>query len=223
MDSDSERSHASDLRRETSMTTRLRDCVALSGSASPGVRGREEAAGRSLNVEGSAVTRASGCTTPWTSGDSRLARTADAASVRRISVPASAALAPSPGPGEDRPMTSSPTATQTLAFAVPILPGKTDADRAAMESCRSGERQADHAASRARAGITRESVWIQSTPGGDVAVVVLEGDDIGAAMGTLATSQEPFDTWFREVLKDVHGIDPSEGFPPPEQVMDYRA
>jgi hypothetical protein len=66
-----------------------------------------------------------------------------------------------------------PTATQTLAFAVPILPGKTDVDRAAMESCRSGERQADHAASRARAGITRESVWIQSTPGGDVPVVVL--------------------------------------------------
>jgi len=57
-----------------------------------------------------------------------------------------------------------------------------------MESCRSGERQADH-----------------------------------AAMGTLATSQEAFDTWFREVLKDVHGIDLSEGFPPPEQVMDYRA
>ena len=76
-------------------------------------------------------------------------------------------------------MTSSPTATQTLAFAVPILAGKTDVDRAAMESCRSGERQADHAASRARAGITRESVWIQSTPGGDVAVVVLEGHDIG--------------------------------------------
>jgi hypothetical protein len=35
---------------------------------------------------------------------------------------------------------------------------------------------------------------VQSTPGGDVTVVVLEGDDIGAAMGTLATSQEPFDT-----------------------------
>jgi hypothetical protein len=43
-----------------------------------------------------------------------------------------------------------------------------------------------------------------------VAVVVLEADDIGAAMRTLATSQEPFDTWFREVLEDVHGIDLSE-------------
>jgi hypothetical protein len=120
-------------------------------------------------------------------------------------------------------MASSPVATQTLAFAVPILPGKTDVDRAAMESCRRGERQADHAASRARAGITRESVWIQSTPDGDVAIVVLESDDIGAAMGTLASSPEPFDAWFRELLVDVHGMDLSESFPPPEQVMDYRA
>jgi hypothetical protein len=113
--------------------------------------------------------------------------------------------------------------TQTLAFAVPILPGKTDADRLAMESCRSGERQADHAASRARAGIARESVWIQGSSDGDMAVVMLEGKDIGAALGTLATSQEPFDTWFREVLKDVHGLDLSAAFPPPEQVIDYRA
>jgi hypothetical protein len=120
-------------------------------------------------------------------------------------------------------MTSSPTVTQTLAFAVPILPGKTDADRAAMESCRDGDRKADHAASRTRAGITRESVWIQSTPGGDVAVVVIEANDAGAAMGALASSQEPFDVWFRDVLKDVHGMDLSEGFPPPEQVMDYKA
>ena len=115
------------------------------------------------------------------------------------------------------------TTSQTLAFAVPICHDKTDADRAAMESVHSGERQADHAASRARAGITRESVWIQSTPGGDVAVVVLESDDIGTALGTLASSQEPFDAWFREVLQDVHGIDLAEGFPPPEQVLDYRA
>ena len=113
-------------------------------------------------------------------------------------------------------------ATQTLAFAVPILPGKTDDDRAAMASVHDGDRKADHAASRARAGITREAVWIQSTPAGDIAVVVLEGDDIQAAMGAFATSEDPHDVWFREVLADVHGIDLAEGFPPPEQVLDYR-
>jgi hypothetical protein len=130
---------------------------------------------------------------------------------------------PHPKNETDRAMATTPAAPQTLAFAVPILPGKTDADRAALASCRDGQRKADHAASRGRAGVTRESVWIQSTPGGDVAVVVLEAADVGAAMGTLASSQDPFDVWFRDLLMDVHGMDLSDGSPPPEQVMEYRA
>jgi len=111
---------------------------------------------------------------------------------------------------------------QAIAFAAPILPGKTDADRDALASCAQGDRRVDFDASRKRAGITRESVWIQNTPGGDVAVVVIEAPDVQAAMGALATSQEPFDRWFREHIKDVHGMDMSEGFPPPEQVLDFR-
>lgn len=63
---------------------------------------------------------------------------------------------------------------QTIAFAAPLLPGKTEADREALASCANGDRRAEDEASRRRAGITRESVWIQSTPGGDVAVVVLD-------------------------------------------------
>jgi hypothetical protein len=78
---------------------------------------------------------------------------------------------------------------QTMAFVAPILPGKAQSDREAMESCAHGDRQADHQASRMRAGITRESVWIQSTPDGDVVVVVLEAPDVQAAMEAVATSQ----------------------------------
>jgi hypothetical protein len=111
---------------------------------------------------------------------------------------------------------------QTIAFAAPILPGKTQTDREAIESCARGDRQVEYQASRKRAGIERESVWIQSTPGGDVAVVLIEAPDIQAAMGSLATSEDPFDRWFRENIKDVHGIDLAEGFPPPEQVLDFR-
>jgi hypothetical protein len=112
---------------------------------------------------------------------------------------------------------------QTIAFAAPLLPGKTDADRAALQSCASGDRRAEHEASRKRAGITRESVWIQSTPAGDVAVVLLEAPDIQAAMGAMATSDEPFDQWFRQHILDVHGMDLTEESAPPEQVLDYRA
>ena len=58
--------------------------------------------------------------------------------------------------------------------------------------------------------------------GGDVAVVVIEAPDIQTAMGALATSDEPFDTWFREHIQEVHGMDLAEGGPPPEQVLDFR-
>jgi hypothetical protein len=111
---------------------------------------------------------------------------------------------------------------QTIAFAAPILPGKTQSDRDAIASCAHGDRQADYRESRRRAGIERESVWIQSTPGGDVAVILIEAPDIEAAMGALATSEDPFDRWFRGNVKDVHGMDLAAGFPPPEQMLDFR-
>ncbi len=112
---------------------------------------------------------------------------------------------------------------QCIAFAAPLLPGKTEADIAAMASVTSGERRADHEASRRRAGIARESAWLQRTPEGDVVVVLIEADDVAAAMGTIATSTEPFDVWFREHIKDAHGMDMAEGFAPPEQLLDFRA
>jgi hypothetical protein len=112
---------------------------------------------------------------------------------------------------------------QTIAFAAPLLAGKTDADRDALAACGSGDRSADHRASRERAGITREAVWIQSTPDGDVAVAVIESPDIETAMGAPATSDDPFDVWFRGHIMDVHGMAITEESAPPEQVLDYRA
>jgi hypothetical protein len=111
---------------------------------------------------------------------------------------------------------------QCIAFAAPMLPGKTETDRVAMLSCSQGERKADHEASRARHGISREAVWVQQTPAGDVAVVYLEADDLQAAFAGLGSSQEPFDRWFRDLVRDVHGIDLAQGFPPPEQLVDFR-
>ena len=112
---------------------------------------------------------------------------------------------------------------QSVAFAAPILPGRTDDDREAMRSCVEGERRAAYESSRARHGIRREAVWIQPTPAGDVAVVYMEADDMPAAFTGLGSSQDPFDRWFREMARDIHGIDLQEGFPPPEQLIDYRS
>lgn len=112
---------------------------------------------------------------------------------------------------------------QTIGFIAPLLPGKTEADRAAMISCWRGERRAAYEASRQQLGITREAVYIQSTSTGDVAVVYWEAEDVEAALKGMATSGDPFDEWFRDHVRDVHGMNVEDGFPPPEQVMDYRS
>jgi hypothetical protein len=111
----------------------------------------------------------------------------------------------------------------TIGFVAPLLPGTTETDRAAMISCWRGERRAAYEASRKRLGITREAVFIQSTPDGDVAVVYWEADDVEAALKGMATSDQPFDRWFRDHVREVHGLIVEDGFPPPEQIMDYRA
>lgn len=50
-----------------------------------------------------------------------------------------------------------------IAFAAPLLPGRTDADREAMASCAHGARKAAYEDAHRRAGVTREAVWIQPT------------------------------------------------------------
>jgi len=110
-----------------------------------------------------------------------------------------------------------------IAFAAPLLPGQTEIDRRAMESCWHGERREAHQDARRRAGITKESVWLQATPSGDLAVVYIEADDIGAAMAALGGSQEPFDRWFRQHIREVHGIALEDGFPPPLPLLEFDA
>jgi len=110
---------------------------------------------------------------------------------------------------------------QSIAFAVPILPGKTETDREAMRSVMVGERTGEHRASRVRHGITREAVWLQQTPMGDLAVVYLEADDIASALAGLASSDDPFDQWFRDVVQECHGIDLTQGMAPTEQIVDF--
>ena len=52
--------------------------------------------------------------------------------------------------------------------------------------------------------------------------MLIEAADIPAAMESLASSENPFDPWFREHITDTHGMDLAEGFTPPEQVIDCR-
>jgi hypothetical protein len=61
---------------------------------------------------------------------------------------------------------------------------------------------------------------------GDMAIIITDTDkDIAQLFQDLAQSNESFDVWFREKIKELHGLDvtqPPPG-PPPEMHFDYRA
>lgn len=112
-------------------------------------------------------------------------------------------------------------ALQSIAFAAPLLPGQGDVERAGLDACQRGARKEAYQDSRRRAGIVREAVWIQGTQAGDLAVVYLEADDVLAAVTAMGTSTEPFDRWFREHVRQVHGLALEDGLPLPELVLDF--
>ena len=110
---------------------------------------------------------------------------------------------------------------QCVALAVALLPGQAGAVRVALASCQAGARKEAYQDARRRAGIIREAVWIQPGPGGDVAVVYLEADDLATAFTIWGTSAEPFDRWFRGHVRQVHGVAWEEGVTAPELVLDF--
>ena len=96
-----------------------------------------------------------------------------------------------------------------FAFAIPVVPGKEDLDRRTLDEMLDGRRDEYEAALR-NAGLTRQTIWHQETPDGTVAVVYVEGDDPEAGVAQFGASDEPLNTWFREQMKEVHGVDISQ-------------
>lgn len=110
----------------------------------------------------------------------------------------------------------------TVAFAAPLLPGKTDAWRQWIAELE-GPRSAEFADLNARHGLTRHAAWLQQTPHGDLVVVVQEGPGAEGFMGKMASSVHEFDAWFRGNVEEVHGLDFANPPPPPELGVDARA
>jgi hypothetical protein len=107
----------------------------------------------------------------------------------------------------------------TFVFAMPVLPGKEEADRTPIQGLGvAGPERDAYLAARRAAGLTREAVWHQKTSMGTFALVLLEADDIQSAFGKMVMSDDPFDRQFREFVRDVHGIDLQKD-PPPEVAL----
>src|SRR2546425_270662 len=97
-----------------------------------------------------------------------------------------------------------------IASVLPILPGQTEAWKQFLHEM-SGPRKAEHAASRRRIGTKQETAFLQHTPMGDVAVVITDGDKGPTeALQAIAKSKDPFDVWFCEKMKAIHGLDLSQ-------------
>lgn len=110
---------------------------------------------------------------------------------------------------------------QSVAFAVPVLPGRAAANLDGLASCRSGARKEAFEDALRRAGVIRHAVWIQPTTDGELSVVYLEADDLDAVCALIGTSSAPFERWYREQVRQVHGIELGRGCGKPELVLDF--
>ena len=105
-----------------------------------------------------------------------------------------------------------------VTFALPVLSGQEEFDRATLDEL-AGPRRDEYEAALRESGITRLAVWHQETPNGTLAVVYFEVDD-EAGVARFGASEAPVVSWFRERMKQVHGIDIAEPAPPPKKVHD---
>ena len=107
----------------------------------------------------------------------------------------------------------------STVFAAPILPGKTDAWKAAIAEMK-GPRREEYLQARRNMGITKEVACLQQTPHGDFACVYVEASDTSGIIEKMVAATDPFHTWFKQaVLADCHGIVASGPLPPGNEVM----
>ena len=91
-------------------------------------------------------------------------------------------------------------------FALPVLPGKTEAARAFLKEL-GGPRKQELAACGQGLGIPKEMWALQRLPQGDVLIAYMAGDDLGHAFTQFAASQDDFDRWMKRQLREVTGAD----------------
>ena len=114
----------------------------------------------------------------------------------------------------------------TVAFAAPILPGKTGAFRELARELTEGFRADEMDVMQEKLGVHWEKWYVQETPDGTLAVIVFEADDPEVVMRELATSDDPSEVRMREKIREIHGIDlsdPEAAGPASEMVMDWTA
>lgn len=110
-----------------------------------------------------------------------------------------------------------------FSFCAPVVPGKEPVIRE-MTSLLKGDLRADFIRSRKAAGVATERVFLQTTPKGQVIVLVWDTErPVKQVFAHYATSTDAFDKRFAGFLSDVHDIDITETSkePQPECLIDW--
>ena len=108
-----------------------------------------------------------------------------------------------------------------IVFALHVMPGKEDVDRQTRDEM-AGARRDEYEAALKDAGVTRQAVWHQQTPGaGTLAIVYIEASDPDAHQ-RFVSSDADISRWFVRQMQEVHGRDVSQPPLPVELVHDFR-
>lgn len=110
-----------------------------------------------------------------------------------------------------------------VILAAPLLPDKVEAWHRFCQEM-TGRRRQQHERSRRRLDIIREAAWLVPTPNGQMVVIAIVATDVAEALHKLATSQRPFDCWFRRNILEIHGLDLSRplAHQPGEPIFHWR-
>ena len=122
---------------------------------------------------------------------------------------------------EDTAITAATLPPENLSGMAPILPGKLAAWHEFREEM-NGPRRAEHEASRQRMGARREVASLLQTPMAFPSAFTTKRTASRRPFVVLATSQEPYDVWFRERLADIHGLTQEMLSEPPSGVKMFE-
>jgi hypothetical protein len=93
-----------------------------------------------------------------------------------------------------------------VAMAVPLLPNKVEAWKSWVREC-STTRSKEFGSFNERMELTLHRAWLSQGPLGPLVIVVSDGPGARTMLQKLASSEEPFDRWFRAKITELHGID----------------
>jgi hypothetical protein len=91
-------------------------------------------------------------------------------------------------------------------MAIPLPSENVEAWKAWTRECQ-GPRREEFDDFNERMGLTRHRVWLTQGPQGNLIIVALDGPGAEDYLQRVASSQEPFDRWFREKASDLSEVD----------------